>query len=202
MSLLTWNCRGLGNPTTIQVLADLIRAKRPKVVFLIETFMTKQRMEPIRARVGFQNMFVVDACGHRGGLVLLWHEAVETRRRRNKIKQLKNADGEVVESIEEMGHVMTEYFTTLFTASNCEMEDVLKCITGCLKPKENNRLLGVVSAEEVRRAVFEMHPDKSPGPDGLGSGPGVLSALLGYCGARCNDVLSKVCENDKTSYGS
>nr|GME05062.1 uncharacterized protein LOC109162272 [Ipomoea batatas]GME15660.1 uncharacterized protein LOC109162272 [Ipomoea batatas] len=64
-------------PKTGLGAADLIRAKRPKVVFLIETFMTKQRMEPIRARVGFQNMFVVDACGHRGGLVLLWHEAVE-----------------------------------------------------------------------------------------------------------------------------
>ncbi|XP_031092328.1 uncharacterized protein LOC115997019 [Ipomoea triloba] len=34
----------------------------------------------------------------------------------------------------------------------------------------NTKLLRPMSAEEVRRAVFQMHPDKSPRPDGLGSG--------------------------------
>nr|GMD88224.1 Transposon TX1 uncharacterized [Ipomoea batatas] len=74
-----------------------------------------------------------------------FHNAVKTRRHRNRIKQLKRVDGEVVESVEEMGDVVTEYFTTLFTTSNCKMEEVLDCITGRLKPEENNRLLGVVS---------------------------------------------------------
>ena len=37
MSLLWWNCRGLGNPQTIQELDDLVQAQDPVVVFLAET---------------------------------------------------------------------------------------------------------------------------------------------------------------------
>ncbi|XP_019164501.1 PREDICTED: uncharacterized protein LOC109160652 [Ipomoea nil] len=77
MSLLSWNCRGLGNPTAIRVLADLVRSKRPQVVLLMETFVDTQRMEPIRVQLGFEGLFVVDADRHKGGLALLWSKAVD-----------------------------------------------------------------------------------------------------------------------------
>lgn len=64
-------------PTAIRVLADIIRAKRPKVVFLMETFLVKHRMELVRVQLGFQNMFVVDASGHKGGLAMLWQDSME-----------------------------------------------------------------------------------------------------------------------------
>lgn len=32
---------------------------------------------------------------------------------------------------------------------------------------ENMELVAEVQMEEVKEAVFSMHPDKSPGPDGL-----------------------------------
>ena len=37
MSLLSVNCRGLGNPQTVRELHDLVKHKAPGVVFLIET---------------------------------------------------------------------------------------------------------------------------------------------------------------------
>ncbi|XP_031117628.1 uncharacterized protein LOC116021122 [Ipomoea triloba] len=77
MSLLSWNCRGLGNPTAVRVLTDLVRAKRPKVLFLMETFVDKRKMELVRVQNGYDSMFVVDAIGHRGGLALLWMNSVE-----------------------------------------------------------------------------------------------------------------------------
>ncbi|XP_019158912.1 PREDICTED: uncharacterized protein LOC109155728 [Ipomoea nil] len=76
MNFLTWNCRGLGNPTAVQVLADLVREKRLKVVFSMETFLVKSRMEPIRVTLGYNNMLVVDASGRSGGLALLWDDAI------------------------------------------------------------------------------------------------------------------------------
>ncbi|XP_019166537.1 PREDICTED: uncharacterized protein LOC109162272 [Ipomoea nil] len=77
MSLLTWNCRGLTNPTAIRVLADLIHNKRPRVVFLMETFLDKGRMENVRVQLGFENLFCVDANGHNDGLALLWSSWVD-----------------------------------------------------------------------------------------------------------------------------
>nr|GLL42008.1 uncharacterized protein LOC109167867 [Ipomoea trifida] len=73
-----------------------------------------------------------------------FHNAVKSRRRRNRITRLRREDGLVVESVDDMGEVMTEYFSDLFTASQCDMEEVLDCITTRLRPEENNRLLGLV----------------------------------------------------------
>ncbi|XP_019167807.1 PREDICTED: uncharacterized protein LOC109163512 [Ipomoea nil] len=79
MSLISWNCRGLGNQTAIRVLADLVRTERPSVIFLIETFVDKHRIEEIRVQLGFDCPFTVDAVGHSGGLALLWSKTVELK---------------------------------------------------------------------------------------------------------------------------
>ncbi|TVU06561.1 hypothetical protein EJB05_49782, partial [Eragrostis curvula] len=34
---MSWNCRGLGLPRTVQELTTLVRAKSPKLVFICET---------------------------------------------------------------------------------------------------------------------------------------------------------------------
>lgn len=90
-------------------------------------------------------------------------------------------------SVEEIGEVMLDYFSNLFTTTNCEMDEVLECITSLLNPEANNRLLRPVSEEEVHRVVFQMHPNKSPGLDGLGTG--FFLAFLGYCREQCGNVL-------------
>lgn len=36
-----------------------------------------------------------------------------------------------------------------------------------LTDEDNEALLLSITIEEVKQAVFSMHPDKSPGPDGL-----------------------------------
>ena len=45
MSLLVWNCRGLGNPSTIRELGDYIRAKDPSILFLAETWIDDARLD-------------------------------------------------------------------------------------------------------------------------------------------------------------
>lgn len=77
MSVLSWNCRGLGNPATIRVLMDLVQAKKPSIIFLMETFSNKNKLEPIKIKLGFQGLFVVGSMGHSGGLALLWKEGTE-----------------------------------------------------------------------------------------------------------------------------
>jgi hypothetical protein len=72
MNLLSWNCRGLGNPRTVRELRRLVKEKKPKIVFLMETKARTEKMERVRIQLGFENMFVVDSVGKSGGLALFW----------------------------------------------------------------------------------------------------------------------------------
>lgn len=70
MNVLSWNCRGHGNPRTVRALNDLIRDRRPEVLFLIETISEKRRIEELRIKLGFSNCFSVDRIGRSGGLAV------------------------------------------------------------------------------------------------------------------------------------
>ena len=74
MSLLSWNCQGLGNPQTVRDLNQMVKEKKPSFLFLIETISHKSRMKWIRVKLGFAGMFVVEPVGRSGGLALLWKE--------------------------------------------------------------------------------------------------------------------------------
>jgi exonuclease III len=76
MITLSWNCRGLGNPTAVRELCRLCKVKKPNLVFLMETKLRQQKMEKIRIKIGFRNMFVVDCVGRSGGLALFWKDEV------------------------------------------------------------------------------------------------------------------------------
>lgn len=74
MNVLSWNCRGLGNPRRVRDLCRLVKEKKPKMVFLMETKLRAQRLEVMKYKVGFNCAFVVDCVGKGGGLALLWNE--------------------------------------------------------------------------------------------------------------------------------
>ncbi|XP_042969166.1 uncharacterized protein LOC122301869 [Carya illinoinensis] len=72
MSILVWNCRGLGNPQTVRVLRQLAKDKILSLVFLVETKCNCRRMDMIRRKLRFDNCLAVDSVGLRGGIALLW----------------------------------------------------------------------------------------------------------------------------------
>ncbi|CAN0925181.1 Transposon TX1 uncharacterized 149 kDa protein [Linum grandiflorum] len=74
MIFLSWNCRGLGQPRSVQALSELVSAHRPDVVFLSETLVGKQSMEKIRSKVKFDGCLGVENEGHSGGLAVLWRD--------------------------------------------------------------------------------------------------------------------------------
>ena len=77
MSILCWNCRGLGNPRVIQFLKDIIGQKKPNIVFLCETLCKKERVEAVKRAIGFDGCFVVDCIRHSGGVAMLWRNHEE-----------------------------------------------------------------------------------------------------------------------------
>lgn len=75
---------------------------------------------------------------------------------------------------------MVDYFSTLFNSDIGDMDEVISCISSYVTPSANESLIRPVSMEEVLVAVFQMHPDKSPGPDGFG--PGFYQHFWGVLG--------------------
>ena len=74
MILLSWNCRGLGNPKAVRDLCLLAKEKKPDFLFLIKTKRSHLEMEWIRIKLGFEGSFVVNSIGRSGGLALMWKE--------------------------------------------------------------------------------------------------------------------------------
>ena len=72
MSLLLWNCRGLGNPCTENELVGLIQVKDPFVVFIAETWTEEVRLDRTLSKINFDQKWVVPRLNRGGGLVLFW----------------------------------------------------------------------------------------------------------------------------------
>ncbi|CAM8912119.1 unnamed protein product [Rhodiola kirilowii] len=77
MKVLAWNCRGIGSPSAVRALKEVIRSSSPLVVGLIETKCGNRRCEIVRLKLGFDCCFVVPARGRSGGLALFWNNSTD-----------------------------------------------------------------------------------------------------------------------------
>ena len=72
MSYLAWNCRGLRNLHIGRELVEIVQAKDPAGVFLVETLIDDARLKFVQKSVGFDHRWVVPRVGRGGRLVLYW----------------------------------------------------------------------------------------------------------------------------------
>ncbi|KAK8300260.1 hypothetical protein V6Z12_D05G376500 [Gossypium hirsutum] len=77
MKFLSWNCRRMGSPATIQELKQLLVANRPDIIFLCETKMNVIEFQRVQIRCKLQNRLVVNSKGRSGGLVLMWKDELD-----------------------------------------------------------------------------------------------------------------------------
>jgi hypothetical protein len=54
-----------------------VRDKRPNLVFLMETKLLQRKTICLKAKLGFDQIFVVDCKGRSGGLILLWRSTLQ-----------------------------------------------------------------------------------------------------------------------------
>ncbi|XP_074335942.1 uncharacterized protein LOC141673107 [Apium graveolens] len=74
MNILSWNCRGLGNPRSVWILGDLIKSRKPNFLFLSETLVMSDKIKELCFKFKFVKYFVVDCIGRSGGLAILWRK--------------------------------------------------------------------------------------------------------------------------------
>lgn len=60
MSLLSWNCGGLGSSRAVRVLRDILKSHQPDLVFLSETLLIGNKIVELSLKFGFSNFFSVD----------------------------------------------------------------------------------------------------------------------------------------------
>ncbi|XVF80912.1 hypothetical protein PTKIN_Ptkin15bG0113100 [Pterospermum kingtungense] len=59
MIVLSWNCRGLGQPQTVNVICELVRTHKVSVVLLFETLAHSNKVEEVCAILGFESVFLL-----------------------------------------------------------------------------------------------------------------------------------------------
>ena len=97
-----------------------------------------------------------------------FHAVAKNRRRANNLSVLEKSNGEMVYKEEDITKVIVEYYHTLFTSVVGERRDtVTHALQRMVTEDDNNKLTSRPSAQEIRDAVFSIHADKVPGPDGF-----------------------------------
>lgn len=74
MSIIDWNCSGLGSTSVVRILANEVRARDPLLVFLAETKASVSRIKGIKSKLDFTQGIVVPSDGRSDRLALLWKE--------------------------------------------------------------------------------------------------------------------------------
>ena len=88
--------------------------------------------------------------------------------------------------------IAKDYYKNIFTSINPNrknMDRVLYLVDKLVTPAMNHHLLQVYTTNEIRQALFQMHPSKSAGPYDMSL---FLSKFLAYCWSKCscNNTLS------------
>lgn len=77
MYTLCWNCRGLGDPATVQELRSTARECAPTVLCVVETQIAKYRVEGLASTLGYDSAYGVGSSGRSGGLCIFWKNTVQ-----------------------------------------------------------------------------------------------------------------------------
>uniref|UniRef100_A0A2N9F0V7 non-specific serine/threonine protein kinase n=1 Tax=Fagus sylvatica TaxID=28930 RepID=A0A2N9F0V7_FAGSY len=97
-----------------------------------------------------------------------FHQKATQRRRTNTITGLLDSSDLWQEDTQVIGRIIENYFSQMFTsATQCQTEITTETLDQVVTPLHNQTLLSPYTAEEIKKAVFQMHPSKSPGPDVL-----------------------------------
>ncbi|GKU88725.1 hypothetical protein SLEP1_g2954 [Rubroshorea leprosula] len=100
-----------------------------------------------------------------------FHMRASRRRERNTVGKLLKDDGQWTDNPAEIRSIASSYFESLFSSSSpSDLEYVLNCVEPCVQEDDNRFLLSEFTEHDITRALFQMHPSKAPGPDGLSPG--------------------------------
>ncbi|KAG7563477.1 Zinc knuckle CX2CX4HX4C [Arabidopsis suecica] len=100
-----------------------------------------------------------------------FHASTRNRRAQNRLSVMEDEAGHAVHEEDQIAKTISEYYQNLFTADPLVDLSALEDIQLPLVSQSvNDALIKIPDKEEIRKAVFGIHPDKAPGPDGFSAG--------------------------------
>ncbi|XP_062016492.1 uncharacterized protein LOC133732898 [Rosa rugosa] len=99
-----------------------------------------------------------------------FHRRASNRKCRNRIKGLQNNEGQWCAQPETIQAILLEYYEEIYKSAGVDEEAIQEVLAGLncrVTSTMNAQLLSSYSDEEIKKALFQMHPSKSPGPDGM-----------------------------------
>ncbi|XP_024196455.1 uncharacterized protein LOC112199713 [Rosa chinensis] len=99
-----------------------------------------------------------------------FHRKASNRRRKNTLNGLYDDMGVWCDDDAGMERVVSSYFSKMFTASEVDyeaMEITLNAMQPLVTQDMNELLCAEYTQEEIKTALFQMYPTKSPGQDGM-----------------------------------
>ncbi|GAU38215.1 hypothetical protein TSUD_226360 [Trifolium subterraneum] len=96
-----------------------------------------------------------------------FHMSATVRSKKKKVTKLIADNGTEAHTQEELCEVAKSYFDTLFKPRDGDHDPVLNLIQPRVTDDDNLVLTAPITKVEIQQALFQMHPDKSPGPDGF-----------------------------------
>jgi hypothetical protein len=100
-----------------------------------------------------------------------YHLKTVTRRRKNNIIMLKDSSGQWIEDTTQLQQSANDFYMKLFTEDQLTRTWHQTAITyPAIDLAVKDKIDAPVKEEEVKNAVFNMHPWKAPGPDGFPAG--------------------------------
>ncbi|GAU43270.1 hypothetical protein TSUD_36200 [Trifolium subterraneum] len=94
-----------------------------------------------------------------------FHMSATVRSKKKKVTKLIADNGTEAHTQEELCEVAKSYFDTLFKPRDGDHDPVLNLIQPRVTDDDNLVLTAPITKVEIQQALFQMHPDKSPGPD-------------------------------------
>lgn len=97
-----------------------------------------------------------------------FHAITKGRRAKNRLTSIEDDQGIPWHEEEQITRVISQYYSNLFTSSPFDARPtVSKALNPCITQEMNEKLIAIPSPNEVKEALFAIHADKAPGPDGF-----------------------------------
>lgn len=102
-----------------------------------------------------------------------FHAVATGKKARNRISVIEDAEGKIFHEEEQIAAQIAEYYDKLFKSSSLPSSKeetvaiLTEAISPCITAEMNQSLTSVPSFQEIRDALFSIHPNKAPGPDGF-----------------------------------
>lgn len=97
-----------------------------------------------------------------------FHAVTKGRRAKNKLTVLEDETGQAHVEEGKIADVICKYYEKLFTSVPFDGSSIVdKALSQCVTQQMNDLLIQAPTPLEIKEALFAIHPDKAPGPDGF-----------------------------------